>query len=93
MLQNAKDGGRIGRFECIIIIQEERDVLSTYQELDAEGTKRKGLLISKFRGKWKAMRLRYGDILNKLLMSLVSDDLIESESHSGYQIPVRSMKS
>ena len=39
------------------------------------------------------MRLRYGDILNKLLMSLVSDDLIESESHSGYQIPVRSMKS
>ena len=46
-----------------------------------------------FGGKWKAMRLRYGDILNKLLMSLVSDDLIESESHSDYQIPVRSMKS
>ena len=41
MLQNAKDGGRTGRFDCIIIILEERDVLSTYQELDADGTKRK----------------------------------------------------
>ena len=42
MLQNAKDGGRTGRFDCIIIIiREERDVLSTYQELDADGTKRK----------------------------------------------------
>ena len=49
--------------------------------------------MSNFRGKWKAMRLKCGDILSKLLMSLVSDDLIESESHSGYQIPVRSMKS